>query len=317
MNKKILISCSIIAVLILYIIVANVKRSGDVPDLPKWDGNADEVLITSNNGAIKLLKKEGKWVAGENAYPADAKAIGEIEKRFKEIRLTDLISTKGYYAKYDLTPDKYIEVILKKGDATLRKFKIGKKSSTNRHTFIRVDDRPEIYLAEGTFDLVLNKSLDDFRDREVLKINRDSVSAFTVDYQGRTYAFSREPVKKVDAKNAAKDSGKKPVRPSWGNWICRGNETVQLDNSKVETLLQSLDPLRASSFPETPKEELPQRVCTVQIKSGQKDITLTIYKKDTLYMGTTSEIPYIFSVDKWNIEKLFITGIETFKSGSK
>jgi hypothetical protein len=317
MNKKILISCSIIAVLILYIIVVNVKHSGDVPDLPKWEGNADEVLITSKDGAIKLFKKEGKWVVGENAYPADARAIAEIEKRFKDIRLTDLISSKGYYAKYDLTPDKYIEVILKKGDATLRKFKIGKKSSTNRHTFIKVDDRPEIYLAEGTFDLVLNKSLDDFRDREVLKINRDAVSAFTVDYQGRTFAFSREPVKKANAKNAAKDEGKKPIQPTWGNWKCRGYESVQLDSSKVETLLQSLDPLRASSFPETPKEELPQRVCTVQIKSGQKDITLTIYKKDALYIGTTSEIPYIFSVDKWNIEKLFITGIETFKSGSK
>jgi hypothetical protein len=317
MNKKILISCSIIAVLLLYIIVTNVRRSGDVPDLPKWDGSADEVLITSKEGAIKLFKKEGKWVVGENAYPADAKAIGEIEKRFRDMRLADLISSKAYYAKYDLTPDKYIEVILKKGDAILRKFKIGKKSPTNRHTFIRVDDQPEIYLAEGTFDLVLNKSLDDFRDREVLKINREAVSSFTVEYQGRTYAFSREQVKKADEKGAAKDSGKKPVRTSWGDWKCRGYESVLLDKSRVETLLQSLDPLRASSFPETPKEELPQRVCTVQIKSGQKDITLTIYKKDALYTGTTSEIPYIFSVDKWNIEKLFITGIETFKSGSK
>jgi len=317
MNKKILISCSIIAVLLLYIIVTNVRHSGEVPDLPKWDGNADELLITSKEGAIKLFKKEGRWVAGENAYPADAKAIGEIEKRFREIHLTDLISTKGYYAKYDLTPDKYIEVILKRGDTNLRKFKIGKKSSTNRHTFIRVDDRPEIYLAEGTFDLVLNRKLDDFRDHEVLKVNREAVSAFTVEYLGRTYAFSRERVKKDDAKSAAKDGGKKPVQPAWGDWKCRGYESVQLDKSRVETLLQSLDPLRASSFPETPKKDLPQRVCTVQIKSGQKDITLTIYKKDAFYMGTTSEIPYIFTVDKWNIEKLFITGIETLKSGSK
>lgn len=317
MNKKILISCSIIAVLLLYIIVSNVKRSNDVPNLPKWEGSADEVLITSREGVIKLYKKEGNWVAGENAYPADAKVIGEIEKRFKEIHLADLISSKGYYAKYDLTPDKYIEVILKKGGTTLRKFKIGKKSSTNRHTFIRINDQPEIYLADGTFDIVLNKSLDDFRDREVLKVNREAVSAFTVEYLGRTYAFSREQVKKEDEKSAAKNGGKKPARLSWGNWRCRGYESVQLDKSKVEALLQSLDPLRASSFPETPKKRLPWKVCTVQIKSGQKDITLTIYKEDALYMATTSEIPYIFTVDKWNIEKLFITGIETFKSSSK
>src|SRR4030042_3051090 len=120
MNKKILISSSIIIILALYIIIANVKRSSDVPDRKKWEGTADEIIITRSGGTIQLLKKEGKWVVGDKAYPADAKAVNEMEKRFKEIHLTDLISTKGYYVKYDLTPDRYVEVIISKNGASCR-----------------------------------------------------------------------------------------------------------------------------------------------------------------------------------------------------
>lgn len=215
MNKKIAISVSIIAVLVLYIIVANVKHSPDVPDLPKIDTKADEILINREAGVIRLFKKDGKWATGDKAYPADAKQIVEIEKRFTDMRLTDLISSKGYYSRYDLTPDKYVEVILKKGEGTLRRFKIGKKSTTNRHTFVKIDDRPEIYLAEGTFDIILNKTLDDFRDREVLKIKRDAVSAFTVEHQGMVFAFTRTKEAKADAGKAKQKDTKRPQGLAW------------------------------------------------------------------------------------------------------
>lgn len=314
MNKKILISVSIIAVLILYIIVANLKHSSDVPDLPVIQAGANEILINREAGVVKLFMKDGKWVVGDKAYPADPKQVEEIQKRFKEIRLTDLISSKGYYAKYDLTPDKYAEIILKKGDVILRKFKIGKKSSTNRHTFVRLDDRPEIYLAEGTFDIVLNKSADDFRDREVLKIKTDAVSAITVDYRGMTFAFSRAKEKAVIA--GKKEAGKAKT-PVWGPWTCRGFETVTLDAARVNALVQVLDPLRALSFPDIAKETLAQQICEVRIRAYNKDIILTVYNKDNTYVAATSEYPYVFEVDKYTIEKFFISGIEGFKAVGK
>ncbi len=316
MNKKIVISVSIIAVLVLYIIIANMRHSPDIPTLPRIDAAADEILINREAGVVRLFKKDGKWAAGEKAYPADAKQVEEIEKRFKDMRLTDLISSKGYYAKYDLTPDKYVEVILKKGETILRRFKIGKKSSTNRHTFVKIDDRPEIYLAEGTFDIVLNKALDDFRDREILKISRDAVSSFSVEYQGMTYAFSRTKAEKKE-KGADIKGGRQAKDPSWGDWTCRGYEGVKLNASTVDSLLQTLDPLRASSFPDVSKEALTRRVCTVQVKAYDRDIMLTVYKNEDKYSAATSESPYVFEVDKYTAEKFFITGIDRFRAPAK
>jgi hypothetical protein len=313
MSKKIAVSIGIIAVLVLYLIVSNIKRSSDVPDLKLPGGMADEILISRSNGTVKIFKKEGKWVINDEAYPADTKIVGDIEKRFREIRLTDLVSSKGYYAKYDLTPDMYTGVIFKKKNAVIQDFKIGKKSTTSQHTFVKIDDKPEIYLAEGTFDIVINKGQDDFRDREVLRISRDAVREFTVNYNGMELAFAREATKKPDAKGAKG----KDEKPGGDQWVCRSFPGVALDAGRVNSLLQGLDPLRATSFPDIKKDVLPQRLCMVQIKAFQKDIILTLFKKDGQYLATTSENPYVFGVEKWNIEKFLLTGIDSLKAEVK
>lgn len=313
MSKKISISLGIIAVLLLYLFIANIKRSSDMPDLTLPGGTIDEILITRSNGTTRIFRKEGKWVVSDEAYPADAKVIDELEKRFREIRLSDLISSKGYYARYDLTPDKYTEVIFKKGEKVVQDFKIGKKSATSQHTFVKIDDRPEIYLAEGTFDIVVNKTRDDFRDREVLKVKREAITAFTVNYQGREFVFAREAGQKPEAKDAKKGA----VKHAGEQWVCRAFPGVALDTGRVKSLLQGLDPLRATSFPDMKKEILPQRLCMLQVKANQKEIILTLFKKDDQYIATTSENPYVFGVEKWSIEKFLLTGLDTLKAEVK
>ena len=63
---------------------------------------------------------------------------------------------------------------------------------TNRHTFVMIDERPEVYLAEGTFEQVMNKGVNDFRDKEILKVRQGDVSEFSIQYHGRTYSFVLE-----------------------------------------------------------------------------------------------------------------------------
>jgi hypothetical protein len=317
MNKRILISVSVLGVLVLYLVVSRVKWSSDVPALPEWEGKADEIVINRPGGTIvKLYKKDGKWVVNDEAYLADERSIDEVDNQLKKIRLTDLISKKGFYNKYDLTPDKYSEVIIKKAGAIFRKFKFGKKSSTGQHTFVRVDDQPDIYLAEGTFDLILNKSLDDFRNKEILSIKRDSISGLLIDYKGIKFDLSKT-VEKIPEEKEAKNADKKAQARSREKWVCRGYESVKIDTTKLESLCASLDPLRASSFVSVPKESLAQSTCTVLIRTPQKSTTLSIYKKDKKFIATASDNPYVFVIENWTAENFFITGIDKLKAGGK
>jgi len=164
---------------------------------------------------------------------------------------------------------------------------------------------------------VLNKEQDDFRDREVLKVNRGAVSAFTVEYQGMSFAFTRAKEAKPADKSAKKNGAGKPQGPAWGPWTCRGYETVKLNDPMVDGLVQALDPLRAASFLDMPKEALTQRVCSVQVKADDREMILTVYRHNDKYAAATSEYPYVFEVEKYAIERFFITGIDRFRAAAK
>lgn len=312
-NKKIIWSLSAIAVLALYILAVNLMRSPRRPEVPPLKGAFDEIVITWAGGGIRLFKKEGRWSVGDGAFPADTKKIDEIEKRFRELRLTDLVSKKGYYVKYDLTPDKYTEIIFKRDDTTVRRFMIGKKSPTGRHTFARIDDRPEIYLAEGTFDLVINKSVEDLRDREIVKIERAASTALTVEYRGRVFAFARESVESEGKKTGETKKPAGTEKPAAAQWVYRGDGTVAVDQGKIEALLTALDPLRASSFPDIQRHALPGPLCTLRIQTDRKEVTLNFFKMGNEYLAESSESPYLFGVEKWNVEKFFITSADQFR----
>ncbi len=314
MNKRILISVSVLAILVLYLVVTRVKWSSEVPDLPQWEGRAEEIVINRPGGTtIKLFKKDGKWVVNDQAYPADERAVDEIDNQLKKLHLTDLISKKGFYNKYELTPDKYSEVIIKKGGAIFRKFKFGKKSSTGQHTFVRIDDRPDIFLAEGTFDLILSKSLDDFRNKEILSIKRDSITGLTIEYKGNKFDLSKVVDRKAEEKDAKKED-KKARQLVREKWVCKGYESVNIDTTRMESICASLDPLRGSSFLNEPKETLTQSICTIQIRSSQKNMTLSIYKKDNKFVAIASDNPYVFVIENWTAENFFVTGIDKLKA---
>ena len=310
-NKKIALSLAVIAALSLYIILTRVKWSSDVPSLRGWEGKADEIIITHDDSTVRIFRKEGKWLVGDKGFPADGTLADEIEKRFREIVLTDLISKKGFYARYDLTPDKCVEVIIKKRNETLRRCKIGKMGPTNRHTFVMIDERPEVYLAEGTFEQVMNKGVNDFREKEILKVRQSDVSEFSIQYQGRTFSFAREEDKDASKAQGEKGGAKKKEE---GRWICRGMEGVSLDKEKVNSLLAALNPLRAATFSDVAKESLTGSICTVRVKARGKEISLMLYpKNDSNLLAAVSESPYVFEVNKWSVERFFLKGLDSLK----
>ena len=159
MSRNILVSLGIIFLLGLYILISKIDWSGDVLKLDQWDGSAEEIIIQKNQDVVHLQKKDDGWLIGENGYPANSKLVEDMEKKARELQVDSLVSDRGFYVKYDLTKEKSIDVVIKKDGKLLRKLQIGKKGSTGKHTYVRIDDRPEIFMASGTFDNVFNKSI--------------------------------------------------------------------------------------------------------------------------------------------------------------
>jgi hypothetical protein len=317
MKKKTLFSLLIIAVLALYLVIANNRGSQPVVELQDFEDGLDEITISRQDTRIKIYRHGSDWVINEEKYPADAGQVSTIEKKLKELKVTDLISRKKYYQRYELEADNALHVIARKDGNTVRDFYVGKKSPTYQQTYIRFPGKEGIYLASGTLDTDFDKKIDDLREKEVLKIEKNAIESIMLTYRGRTLNFNRVKVEKqmdeekdgttTEKDDMGKEGAKKTV--SQDKWICAEYPAVKLDENQVTQLVTAFDPLRAKSFPDMKKQDVKGMMSRVQLKAYGKTITVTVHRKydDTTYLATSSESDYPFVIDEFRAKKLFKT----------
>jgi len=318
MNKKLYGSIAVIAVLLGYIFFSNQKGTRDVPELKSWEGDITGLSIKAGEKLLVLTRVDGKWIIGDEKYPADEQKVKSLVSKIRDLKLTDLISRQKFYQNYDLTPEKAAVITLKQKDQVVRKLTVGKTGSTGRHSYLLVDNRPEVYQGAVSFAAETKSTLDDFRDRVIMKVSKDAVSSFAVKYRGRTFAFNREeikPEKKEPAKPGLKKTPPAASAQPVVKWTCKGFERVALNKGRVEGLLASLDPLKASSFPAIEEKGLGAPLAAVTLKAFKRDIEVKIFRqqKDKKYPALSSESPYVFTIDEWRAKKYFIENLKDLK----
>ena len=332
MNRKLLVSLFIIMLLSSILIVKRYWKSSDVPELPAWSDSADEIMIRKKDGLLSFTQKEGRWLMKEG-YRADSVAVGKMLKAMKELQLIDLISSKGQYSAYDLDAEKAVRVTVKKSGAVLRDVLIGKKSSTGRQTYLKLGDRPEVFLASGAIIGDFNKPAGDYRDKVIFKIARSGIEYFTIAGRGGRFTLeqkapeakpaddAKKAVKKDDAKKAAEDKKDEEIPGEEENesqkgvkWVSRDKAGAELDQAKVNMLASSFNPLRASAFPDVKKEGFRNPLCTVTIRAYKRDIVLSVFeqsKENKDYFCTSSESDHVFTLSKETVDR-YLKGMQEY-----
>ncbi len=311
-NRKILYALGvIIALLIVYAIVSVRDRAADLPSLNTWSESADEITITKGDKAIRLHRRDGRWLIGEAGFPADGKTMDAMEAKLRDLAITDITSKKPHYERFDLTPESALRVTAKRGGSVLRDIYIGRKSDKTTHTFIRLVERPEVFKVSGTLSYDFNKKLDELRDKVVFDIKRDDIDSIDILYKGRTTSLTRvktqppqEPAKAVDPKA----KGKAPAPPKQPDkWIFAGRPEKNADVNAVNAVIDSFSPLRVKSYPDMEKAVLVAPLCSVKITALGKTHELSIYRgkdKET-FLCTSSAMPYVFDLAKYSAERYF------------
>ncbi len=304
MKNRLLITIGLILLLSAALLIKN-RNSSTVPELEGWYEPADEIDIKGMNISMNLSKKEGSWFIGKDAYPGDADLIESLERKARDFKLLDLVSEKGYYDKYNLSDDKAVSVTVKGKGKVLRKILIGKSDSTGNHSYLRVDDRKEIFLASGIMKSDFTIPAADLRNRVIFDLKNADIKSFSINYGGKNFDFYSVPLKSEEDKN-------KENKKSESKWICRGYEKIKLNDSSVSSILAVFSPLRAADFPENAeKKKAGSVLCKVKIEYADKKIELAVYNKKDKEMNyaSTSESRYIFTLGSWQTEKLFIRSI--------
>ncbi len=301
-NRKLIIPLGIILLLgILYFLTSLRDRSADLPELKKWSGEADEITIARPGDSLRIYRKEGRWVIGDQAYPADDKIVGTLLEKLKNLQITELSSTRPYYEKFDLTSEKALPVTVKQGGRVLRDLLIGKRSETTSHTFIQLKGRAEVYKVSGLQREDCDKGLNEWRDKSIINVPAKNISSLQILHKGKSLTF--EKITGVKASPGPAPDKAKPEAAE--RWICREHNNLILDERKTQALIRSFGPMKAFNFADIEAKSLKNAETLIKINAAGKTYEVRIYSKTKgdQYPCTSSELPYIFLLDKFGAER--------------
>lgn len=198
----------------------------------------DEIWIEKATGEKIGFKREGKnrW---EIIFPiiadADRFEVNPIASRFSSIEIERLINDQGDFAPYGLEKPRYT-VELKTKDGETFVIHIGDKSQVGYSVYARKGDDKRVFLVSAALEAVINKSLDEFRERKPMDFIVSDVKSFYITkYQGgkeQRYIFERN---EEDVNE-------------WRILFPDTTTFVPADDSKVRDILYKISGIRIKEF---------------------------------------------------------------------
>ena len=145
------------------------RTNYQLPVLTVLTESVDRLILEKDGQLIKLSLTDGSWVVGPQQYPANVDRVEKMIAEVKDLKLTALISEKGNYQLYELTPEKKTKVTLYHGDQLLRELQIGKNSASLRQTYVMIEDDSKVYQAMGNLKRNFFSTVAELRDKKVLE----------------------------------------------------------------------------------------------------------------------------------------------------
>ena len=301
-KKEIAILFFIMAVLVFYIkSEKGDKTTYKLPDIDKIEtGDVSKLTINKKGSEIVLLKENSTWLISPQKYPADPSTVDKILTQISGLSLAALASESKNYSIYELDNERKIEVKAFNGDDIIRTISLGKTASSNRHTFVMIDDDHRVYHAEGNIRTDFNKTVPELRDKKVMAV-QDEISEMTLQMGDKkmTIVKATAPVS-VDVNE--KKTGEQPVEAG-PKWTTADDKPVK--DSEIDSIIGSLSDYRCDEFIEgKTKQDFTSPVYTALFK-GTKEYSISFYEKqDEKYPAVTSESEYPFMVSEWKAKKI-------------
>ncbi len=208
--------------------------------------------------AIELKNESGKWkvVSGTNEYKADESMIKGILGSLADMKPEQLVATdKSHWGKFDVTDSAATKVKLYTGKKLATNLYIGRfnyQAPKNQNpynygqqgtitTYVRLADEKSVYSVEGYIGMTLERQLNDFRDKTLVRCTKDDLNRIDFTYPAdSSFTMTKE-----------------------GNtWTING---IACDSIQVANYLSSLSILNGSAFNDDGNVTKEQPVFTVSI----------------------------------------------------
>ncbi len=303
-SRNYLILAGVIIILVLILVFnSNSNRTNfKIPRLTQIkQGEITGVVINKTNGTVTLKVENGAWIVNNEKYPGDNNKISNVISSITGLKISDLASESKNYALYQLDESNKINVKAYKGDTLLRTFDIGNEVSTGKHTYIKLPDHKEVYIAQDPLRSIFDSDADSFRNKNVMTFDRNIINAVSVtDKTGKTDKFFKQNITNIvkETNNTVQTN----VKPVWTAENGRDVSEPELDQIVRDSSELSCDRfIYDKKIADFAKSKILFRI----LLSGKKDYTLSVYTgKDDQYEGVSSENSQPFILPKWKVDNM-------------
>jgi hypothetical protein len=155
----------------------------------------EEVKVSTAAGDTTTLKKDGAaWkITQPSEMTASESEVSQLTSALGQVEIVRVIDENpANLNDYGLSNPR-VEVDFKAaGDKDYRKLFIGEKTPTGGDFFAKRNGEKQVFLIAATNDTSFNRTTFDFRDKTLIKFDREKVDALDVTAGGKTLAIAKD-----------------------------------------------------------------------------------------------------------------------------
>ncbi len=232
--------------------------------------------IAGPRDTVRLEREVDGWTV--NGFKADSSAVSRFLRAVDEVEIATVAATNpANHGRLGVTADSAWALAAGDGPTVL----LGNTGNRFRTAYARLPDEDRVSLIEGDLRSAAARSLVDWRDKMILRVDTATVAGITVVRDGGTLAYERQ------------DS----------SWISGGDEA---DATTVRNILQELANMRASGFaPEdVSMPDEPERTVVAVDAEGSELASLALSEGDGNFRVTSADSPYIFEIPTFRANRV-------------
>lgn len=291
-----LILLGVFAVLLAFVLLFESRSKGKkeaeekLIDLASDD--VQKISLKKEDETILFKKDEkGDWSISE---PLEAKAdnyeVNRLAQDFSSLKVERVVEAEGQdLAKYEI-PKKELTLWFKGREQPV-KLLIGMENPLDKSLFAKREDDPRIVLLSSYLKSSLDKSVFDFRQKDIFKFESQEVNRIVC--QAKEVVW--QAVKREE------------------DWHLEKPVAALAQKTRVEDLLRSLAGLRAKAFLCEQKQpadlekyglEKAEYVVTLTLPSQNQELTFFLHKEGEKLYATTSSSPKIVEAESYLLTDL-------------
>jgi len=278
--KTTIILFAIFIVLLAFVLLFEYKGMGEKDEEEKLlalsSDDVQKVTFKKEDETISFQKdEEGEWLITE---PLEAKAdkyeVNRLADDFSDLRIERVVEEEPEELEKYGIPQKEINLWFKDKDKPI-KILIGMENPLGKTFFAKRDDETRVVLIPSSLKSLMEKSLFDFREKNIFKFETDDVKSV-----------------KLQAKETRWEASKKREE-----WFFKNLVNALAKTSKIDDILSSLSNLKTKDFVSEEKKkndvkkyglDRPEYEIILGMPLENQEVTFSLHKKEDKLYATTS-----------------------------